>query len=224
MAAPESGDRYVPALRFRALTAAYDPVVRVSTREAEFKKRLLMQAGLRAGDRVLDLGCGTGTLAIEAKLAQPEAEVAGIDGDPAVLERARSKAAEAALEIGFEQGLSTDLPYADQTFDVVLSTLLFHHLTGAAKARTATEVARILRPGGRLQVADWGRPADPLMRALFLGVRVLDGFEQTRDNTAGALPRIFADAGLVRSGETERLRTVLGTIALYRADAPAADR
>lgn len=215
-----SGERYIPALRFRALTAAYDPVVRVTTREAEFKKRLLMQAGLRAGDRVLDLGCGTGTLAIEAKQAQPDAEIVGLDGDSNVLERARRKAETAGVEIDFDQGLSTELPYADRSFDAVLSTLFFHHLTGAAKARTAAEIARVLRPGGQLHVADWGRPADPLMGVLFLGVRLLDGFETTNDNAAGALPAIIARAGLEKAEETDRLRTVLGTMALYRAEAP----
>jgi SAM-dependent methyltransferase len=216
-----AGDRYVPALRFRALTGIYDPVVRATTREGEFKSRLLDQAALEPGEQVLDLGCGTGTLAIQAKRAQPKAAIVGLDGDPEVLGRAREKADEAAVELELDEGYSIELPYPDASFDVVLSTLFFHHLTGVDKRRTAAEVARVLRPGGRLHVADWGRPADPVMRVLGVSIRLLDGFEQTRANLAGALPEIFERGGLEDAEETDRLRTLFGTLALYRARKPA---
>ena len=80
----------------------------------------------------------------------------------------------------------------------------------------------MLRPGGALHVADWGGASDPLMRLLFLPVRLGDGLEQTRDNAAGRLPEIFAGAGLGQAMETERLRTPFGTLALYRARTPMA--
>src|SRR5262245_16336555 len=91
--------RYVPALRFHLLTRVYDPVVRWTTREATFKQRLLDQAGPAPGDRVLDLGCGTGTLAVMVKRRQPSAQVIGLDPDREILDRARAKAREAGLEI-----------------------------------------------------------------------------------------------------------------------------
>jgi ubiquinone/menaquinone biosynthesis C-methylase UbiE len=213
-------DRYLPALRFRALTGMFDLVVRLM-REKEFKNRLLDQADPRPGQRILDIGCGTGTLALLVKERVPEAEVVGLDADPEILERAWAKAAEAAAEVQFDQGLSTELPYEDESFDLVLSTLFFHHLTGDVKRRTAPEIARVLRPGGGLHVVDFGRPADPLMRILFFGsVRLFDGLEQTRDNAAGALPEIFQGAGLEQATETDRLRTAFGTLALYRARKP----
>jgi ubiquinone/menaquinone biosynthesis C-methylase UbiE len=214
--------RYVPALRFHLLTRAYDPAVRWTTREATFKRRLLDQAAPAAGARVLDLGCGTGTLALMLKRRQPRSDVAGLDPDPEILQRARAKTREAGLDIRLDQGFSTELPYGDDEFDVVLSTLVLHHLTGAEKRRTASEIARVLRPGGTLHVADWGRASDPLMRLLFLPVRLGDGLEQTRDNAAGRLPEIFAGAGLEQAMETERLRTPFGTLALYRARKPMA--
>jgi len=217
-----SSDRYIPALRFRSLTRVYDPVIRWSIREATFKRRLLEQAALQPGQRVLDLGCGTGTLAIMAKQAQPEAVLVGLDGDPEILERARAKARKAGLELQLDHGFSTELPYEDESFDLVLSTLFFHHLTGKAKRGTASEIARVLRAGGELHVADWGRPADPLMRVLFGSVRLFDGFEQTRDNLAGALPRVFEQGDLEGAEETDRLRTAFGSLALYRARRPSA--
>jgi ubiquinone/menaquinone biosynthesis C-methylase UbiE len=212
--------RYVPALRYRALTALYDPVVRLTSREGAFKRRLLEIAELKAEDRVLDLGCGTGTLAIAAGQTQPGAEVTGLDGDPEVLARARQKASSAGAHVDFDEGLSTDLPYDDGCFDVVLSTLFFHHLEPAAKRATAAEIARVLRPGGRLLVADWGPPQDALMRIAFLAVRSLDGFELTRENAEGALPSIFDDAGLQRAEQVDQLRTATGTMAFYVATAP----
>ena len=215
-----AGDRYVPALGLRALTGLYDPVVRLTTREGAFKSRLLERAGLQPGERVLDLGCGTGTLAIQAKRGQPDAEIVGLDGDPEVLGRARRKAADAGVEVDFDEGYSTELPYGDSSLDVVLSTLFFHHLTGSDKRRTAAEVLRVLKPGGRLQVADWGRPADPAMRLLSTSIRLLDGFEQTSDNLAGSLPRIFDAAGLSDAAEVGRMRTAFGTLAFYRAARP----
>jgi SAM-dependent methyltransferase len=214
---------YLPALRFPALTRFFDPVVCLAMPERRFKGALVEQAAPRPGQRVLDIGCGTGTLALMAKEDQPEAEVVGLDADPKILERARAKAEGAGLEIRFDEALSTELPYRDRSFDLVLSTLFFHHLSSADKRRTAVQIARVLRPGGELHVADWGRQRDPLMRAAIMSVRLFDGFEQTADNVAGALPEIFGEAGFDAPTETNRFRTVFGSLSLYRARRPARD-
>jgi SAM-dependent methyltransferase len=210
-------DGYLPALRFRALTGLFDPVVRLTMRERAFKERLLKQANPRPGQRILDIGSGTGTLAILVKERVPDAEVIGLDADPEILDRARAKAAEAEVDVQFDRALSTELPYPEESFDLVLSTLFFHHLAGADKRRTAAEIARVLRPGAELHVADFGRPGDPLMWALFGFVRLFDGIEKTRDNAAGALPKIFEDSGLEQATETGQLQTGFGTLALNRA-------
>ena len=115
------------------------------------------------------------------------------------------------------KGLSTDLPFPEASFDVVLSSLFFHHLTRPEKRRTLAEVRRVLKPGGSLHVADWGRPGDPLMAMLFLVVRTFDGFAVTADNARGALPELFEEAGFEAVRERRRLRTTLGTIALFSA-------
>ena len=215
-----SRNSYLPALRFPALTRAFDAVVGHLMPEQRFKQRLVDQATLRPEQRVLDLGCGTGTLAIMAMRAEPDADVVGLDADPEILELARAKAREADVKVGFDRGLGTELPYEDASFDRVLSTLFFHHLTGAEKRRAAGEVARVLRPGGELHVADWGVQRDLLMRVLFTGVRVLDGFERTRDNATGALPAIFEEAGLDGVADKGTIRTAFGAMTLFAAKRP----
>src|SRR3954468_3582816 len=180
--------QFVPALRFDALTRLYDPVVALTSREHAFKRRLLEHARIKDGESVLDLACGTGTLAIEVKKERPKGKVSALDGDRSILTRARAKAKDAGVKVSFERGMSNELPYDARSFDVVLSTLFFHHLTDEAKADTAEEIRRVLRLGGRTLIADWGRPQDPLMRMMFVNVQLLDGFRNTSSSVAGKLP------------------------------------
>jgi ubiquinone/menaquinone biosynthesis C-methylase UbiE len=212
--------QFIPALRFDALTRIYDPVVALTSRERGFKRRLLEHAAISDGERVLDLACGTGTLAIEIKKGASKAKVSALDADPAILERARAKAREAGVKIIFDQGFSNELPYDARRFDVVVSTLFFHHLGDEAKADTAEEIRRVLKPGGRILIADWGRPQDPLMRMAFVGVQLLDGLRTTSSNVAGRLPDFLRDAKLKRVSVVERMRTPLGTIEILSALRP----
>src|SRR3954452_17217316 len=206
--------QFVPALRFEALTRMYDPIIAITARESAFKRRLLEHARIKDGESVLDLACGTGTLAIEIKKNRPKAKVSGLDGDPAILERAKRKAKTAGVKINFAQGLANELPYDGRSFDVVLSTLFFHHLTDEAKADGAEEIRRVLRLGGRVLIADWGRPQDPVMRLAFVNVQLLDGFRNTTSSVRGKLPEFLREAGLKRVSVVDRMRTPLGTIEL----------
>ena len=208
---------YVPALGFRWLTRLYDPVVRLTMRDARFKARLVAQAELRAGHRVLDLGCGTGTLTTMLKAACPGAEVAGLDGDRDVLGVARSRAARLGLQVDFWEALAMDPPFGPDSFDRVVSSLLFHHLLPADKRRVLDKVFEMLKPCGELHVADWGRPHGALMRGAFVAVQLLDGFSTTADSVAGLLPAHMSAAGFGSVSETHRQRTVFGTLAFYRA-------
>jgi ubiquinone/menaquinone biosynthesis C-methylase UbiE len=211
---------FIPALRYRGLTRFYDPVVALTSREGAFKRRLLEHARINDGEAVLDVACGTGTLAIAIKKAHPKAKVAGIDADREMIARAKAKAREAGLEIDFRQAWSTDLPYDTRSFDAVVSTLFFHHLKDEAKADSAEEIRRVLRLGGRALIADWGRPQDPLMRMAFLNVQILDGFGTTASNVAGRLPDFLREAGLKRVSVLDRMRTPFGTLEIVRGIRP----
>lgn len=214
---------YVPALAYHWLTPFYDVVVRATTRERRFKQALIRQASFVPGQRVLDLASGTGTLAIWIKRCEPLLDITGVDIDPAILAKAARKAKSAHVTVNFTRALSYDLPYPAAYFDRAVSSLFFHHLSWQDKLRTARELFRVLKPGGELHVADWGRPANPVMRGLFLIIQCLDGFETTRDNVAGKLVSLFEDAGFVDVSERQTFSTILGTMALYRAVKPAPD-
>ena len=213
----DSGGAYIPALRIRALTRFYDPVVALTTREREFKRRLVEQLGPAPEQRILDLGCGTGTLALLIKERQPAATVSGLDADPEMLARAEEKVDEAGFEVELNEGRSDAIPCDDGSFDAVVSSLFFHHLSRPVRDATAAEIVRVLAPGGELHVADWGQPADPVMGLAGLVIRTLDGFEPTADNFAGRLPAIFAAAGLTEVRTRDRMRTAFGTLAFHSA-------
>lgn len=212
--------RYVPALGFHGLTTYYDAVAGIATRERAFKQALIRQASIDPGDRVLDLACGTGTLSIWIKKAHPQADLVGVDGDPAVLTLAVRKAKEAAVAVQFDEGMSYGLSYPDSHFDRVVSTLFFHHLSWDDKERTVQEIYRVLRPGGQLHVADWGKSTNLFMRLMFLPVQCLDGFKNTQDNVSGNLAALFQHAGFDQVLQRQAFSTMFGTLALYSAVKP----
>ena len=212
---------YLPAARFDALTPLFDVFVRATTREGTFKRRLLDQARLDGELDVLDLGSGTGTLAIWAKQRNPALRIRGLDGDPSIIARAVRKAERAGVAIGFDDGLSYELPYPDGSFDRVLSSLFFHHLVLRDKQRTIAEIARVLRPGGELHVGDWGQPRSAPSKLAAAAIRRFDGDEPTRDNLAGRLPELFEAGGLIDARERDRVAAPFGVISLFSARRPA---
>jgi len=211
---------YLPAVRFNFLTPVFDVFVKGTTRERTFKQKLLDQAQLEAGFDVLDLGSGSGTLALWAKQREPGLRIRGLDGDPAIIAQAERKAARAGAEIPFDEGMSYELPYDDASFDRVLSSLFFHHLILRDKERTIAELARVLRAGGELHVADWGEPRSVPAKLGALAIRKFDGDAPTRDNLAGRLPELFEAGGLVDARERARVAAPLGVVTLYSARRP----
>lgn len=210
----DHGRRYVPALDYGWLTPFYDVTMRLIMREGKFKRRLVEQAQITRGQRILDLGCGTATLTIMIAKMHPETEVIGVDGDPRILAIAQSKADRTGSKITLEQAMAFELPYTDSSFDRVLCSLLLHHLTRENKTRTLREVFRVLKPDGELHVADFGVPRNTVMRLITLVVGLL---EDTRDNIKGLLPVMMRGAGFGMVEETTQFVTVFGPVSLYRA-------
>ncbi len=138
--------------------ARYDLLIWLLTlgRERSFREKLLAPARLTSGESVLDVGCGTGTLAIVAKRqVGPTGTVHGVDASPAMIARASSKARKADAEVSFENAVAESLPFPDGRFDVVLSTAMLHHLPRTVRPHAIGEMKRVLKPGGRLLVVDF---------------------------------------------------------------------
>ncbi len=204
----EANDEYIPALSYRFLTPFYDFIQKYIVRDVRYKSLLIAQANIQPGQHVLDLGCGTGTLAIMAKQAQPAAEVAGLDADPDMLKVAKYKSDQMKTMVKFDVGFTNQLPYPDESFDRVLSSIMIHHLKTPDKWQTAREVYRVLKPGGQLHIIDFGKPVT--WYGKILGP-LLHKFEEANDNVAGHLPRIFEQAGL-RVREAGDFMTFFGSL------------
>jgi SAM-dependent methyltransferase len=129
--------------------------------EQAFRNRMVQLARLTVGESVLDVGCGTGTLAIAAKRrVGPAGSVVGVDASPEMLARADKKARKAGFEVSFRRGLAEALPFSDAQFDVALSTVMLHHLPRKARLQCANEMRRVLKADGRVLVVDFEGMSD----------------------------------------------------------------
>ena len=167
-----------------------------------FRRRIVDEALLKPGDRVLDCGCGTGTLAVVAKrIVGPGGRVEGIDLSKDQLKIATKKAIAEGLDIEFQEGSIDELPFRDNEFDAVFSTLMLHHVPEEVKKGAFREMRRVLKPGGKIVIADFGPPAHAwgwiVLSPLVL---ILYAMPASRFNMQGRLPDAMTDAGLRVTG------------------------
>ena len=148
-----AGRDYVPAFGKDCLLPFFDPFVKWLGAD-RVRGKLLDEARVQPGQRLLDIGCGTGTFAIAIKRRYPDVQVVGLDPDPKALARGRRKAERAALSLQLDRGHAETLPYPDGSFDRVFSTLTLHHLPRSAKRNALREARRVLKSGGSLHVLD----------------------------------------------------------------------
>lgn len=187
---------FIPPLRFRALTPIYDLACRaigLGERLRRFEIALLASASPR---RILEVGCGTGELLRFAGARFPQAALAGLDPDASALGRARRKLEEAGRSAELVEGRAESLPFPDASFDLVLSSLMLHHLDTATKVRALAEWRRVLDPRGLLLLVDFGVPRSLLTKILLWPLR-FPILEEQADNFRGRVPAMLRSAGFV---------------------------
>lgn len=211
--------QFTPALGFSFLTPTYDLALRLATRERAWRRLLLSQLAPRAGEAILDVGCGTGTFAILVKQSAPEARVVALDPDPSALAIARAKANRAGTEIEWREGFARDAARSRGEFDKCVSSLVFHQVPLAEKEAGIHAMFDAVRGGGSIHIADYARQPDKLMQTAFRVVQRLDGYDHTQANADGAVERILGSLfGTSEAKPLKLVRTPTGAISLFRAD------
>ena len=213
---PEASRSYVPAAGHHWLLPLYDPLVSLLGGDTA-RKALLDQATIRSTHRVLDIGCGTGTLAVLIKRLHPDVAVVGLDPDPKALARARRKAERERVSVQFDQGYSDDLPYSAASFDRVFSSFMLHHLPVQVKERTLQGVRRVLAPHGFLHVLDFAMPSS---RPHGL-TRLFHSSEHLKDGAEDLLLVLLREAGFDDPKVIARRPMLFASLAYYQASARA---
>jgi ubiquinone/menaquinone biosynthesis C-methylase UbiE len=211
-----STQKFIPALRYNWLTPLYDRLIGVTMPERKFKAALITDVAFLNG-RVLDFGCGTGTLTVLIKQAHPEATVIGIDVDMEILRKAADRIRGEKADIQLVSYDGATLPYPESHFEKVFSCLVFHHLDTESKGIALKEIYRVLEPDGELHIADFGRSDSLLQRLLFNIIRSLDGYSPTDANAKGILPELISESGFKEVIITQRFRTVFGEVQIIKA-------
>jgi len=208
--------KYIPALKYNWLTKIYNPLVAFTMPELKFKSELIKQASITANHKVLDFGVGTATLSLLLSKQQPNCFIEGVDVDEKILGIAKEKIEEINAKIILTKYNGLNLPYPDQTFDRVITSLVFHHLDSKQKKNSLLEIKRVLKPNGELHIADWGKASNFLMRTLFYLVQILDGFKATSDNVNGLIPQYLNNAQFKNVEALKSFDTIFGTLWLYK--------
>lgn len=217
-----SAQSFTPAAGNPKYTRYYDAVIALLTREDRWRCAAIAQLALKPRDTVVDIGCGTGSLAIRMKQQQPDARVVGVDPDPQVLAIAEAKVRRAGVEVEFVQAMGDRAVerIGPGIADKVVSSLVLHQCPVPMKTAIIGTMFALLRPGGELVIADFGVQRDALMRLGFRIVQFADGKQDTQPNADGILPGLIARAGFADVAEVSATRTVSGSISLYRATRP----
>jgi ubiquinone/menaquinone biosynthesis C-methylase UbiE len=208
----ESHRHFLPAAGRDLFLPLYDPLTKLLGGDRA-RQTLIAQAMLEPGRKVLDVGCGTGTLLLQIRRSFPSVDLTGLDPDPRALARAKRKAERERAPIRFDEGFADALPYSDASFDRVFSSMMFHHVEADDKEKMLREVRRVLAPGGSLHLMDF---AGPEASDGFIA-RLLHSHARLKDNSESRILEWMRQAGLADPIRVGSGKLLLGRLAYYRA-------
>lgn len=206
---------YIPALGYNWLTNLYDWAIKLTMPESKFRNRLIDYLNPKNSDTILEFGFGTGQNLIIASNRNNSAYYVGLDIDPKVKHIAEEKFKKIGLKIKLDLYDGNLFPYADNTFDKVFSSLVFHQLDKNTKSACLNEINRVLKPDGEIIIGDWGKAKSKFMRFTFYIVQVLDGFKTTSDNVNGLIPEYMINARFKNVSEIDYINTKIGSYCYY---------
>jgi len=211
---------FTPALGPRGSIGLYDHVIALLTREKQWRAKLLAALAPENGETIVDIGAGTASMAILIKTKRPGVRMIALDPDPDIRLIAEKKAAKAGTDLEFITALGDaeiDDQLAPGTADKVLTSLVLHQCPIPVKKSILASAFRLLKPGGMLLIADYGRQRSVFMKLAFNLVRLTDGFDDTRANKDGRLPDFMLNACFSNVQERSVTLTPTGSISLYTA-------
>lgn len=199
---------HIPPAAFDCMTKYYDAITELFGFGKNFKRRVLDMLEAKDGETLLDVGSGTGTLLACAARALPHSQLIGVDPDHGALAIAKRKVAPWGSRVTLHEASAENLPLADETVHVCVSTLAFHHMPQSTKIETIKEIRRVLKREGRFLLVDFGTPKSILSSVLLLIGSLVDGRENLRANLEGVLPVYLENAGFTVSEIREPYRGV----------------
>lgn len=209
--------KYIPALGYDFLTAYYDLAIKISMPEKKFRRLLVEEINPQTNEQILEFGFGTGQNLLLVHKANPNTKFEGLDIDPKVKAIAEHKLTKNNIEIPLYLYDGSELPFANDRFDKVYSCLVFHQLDAETKLNCLKELHRVMKPNGKLIIADWGKAQNNLMQFTFRLVQLLDGFKTTNDNVKGLMPDFISKAGFQNVVVTNSINTAIGTFSYFNA-------
>jgi ubiquinone/menaquinone biosynthesis C-methylase UbiE len=213
----ETRREFLPAAGRDVFLPLYDPVVSFMG-AARAREELIKQASIQPNQRVLDLGCGTGTLVVLLKRKYPAAETVGVDPDPKALQRAQKKIRRAGVAVQLDEGFADALPYEAGTFDRVLSSFMLHHLEEHEREKTLREVLRVLKPVGTFHLLDFAGGEDKAPGRLG---RLVNSHARLEDNSQQRILQLMRRAGFTNAEKVKDGSMLFGLLptAYYQAGA-----
>ncbi|MES2863728.1 MAG: class I SAM-dependent methyltransferase [Bacteroidota bacterium] len=212
-----STKKFIPALGYDFLSDYYDLAIKITMPEKKFRNRLVDYVNLKEDEKILEFGFGTAQNIIILKQRFPNCNIQGVDIDPKIKSIAEYKLNKFGIDAPLFLYDGNKLPFEDNSFDKVYSSLVFHQLDKTTKLKCLIEINRILKPNGELIIGDWGESKTKWMRFSFYLVQLLDGFKTTNDNVNGLMTKYISEAKFKEVREIDFINTSIGTYSYYKA-------